>query len=99
MGHPCGGASLSSAVGRFTRMAPRSRNLFPVPLLFMWGVMGTMVGCCVLWGLWSVGSETVTLALELSRRLLSRVNITLSPLAAVAVLHLQFGGGGFIIGS
>jgi hypothetical protein len=65
----------------------------------MWGVMGVMVACCVLWVLLSVGGEPVDFVLRHSRSFLLRFGFSSSYLTEVAVLHLQFAGLGFIVGS
>ena len=82
-----------------THMDTRSRKDFPVRLLFMWGVMGAMVACCLLWVLLSVGGEPVSAFLQLSRRVLASFSVSFSPFAEFAVLHLQFAGLGFLFGS
>ena len=80
-------------------MAAKPPKLFSLPLLLMWGVMGAMVAFCALWVLLINGGEPVDFVLRHNSSLFSQFGFSWSYLAEIAVLHVQFAGLGFIVGS
>jgi hypothetical protein len=74
------------------------RKLFPFTLLFMWGALGAVAGCCVLWIVLSIASEIRELLFSYSNSLLSWLGFSKGFLAALLFLHLQFAGCGFVFG-
>jgi hypothetical protein len=76
--------------------SPRRPNLV---LLFAWGLMGSMLACCLLWVLMSPGGGLIDAAFEWSRSMLARLGISWSRGIEIVLLHLQVAAVGFIVGS
>ena len=73
------------------------RRASPV-LLFMWGVMGTVLAWMLLWMLLSAGGSSVDAAWRWNRHLLQLLGLSWSDATEIAILHLQFAGLGFAAG-
>jgi hypothetical protein len=81
------------------RKVVRSPRRPGLVLLFTWGLMGSMLACCLLWVLMSIGGGLVDTAFEWSRSMLARLGISWSRGLEIVLLHLQVATAGFIIGS
>jgi hypothetical protein len=76
----------------------RPPNSFPFMLLLMWGTLGAVAGCCVLWVLVSVGDELREFISRYSEFVLSKLGFRHNFFTEFVFLHLQFAGLGFVCG-
>jgi len=76
-----------------------SRRYGSTVLLVMWGLMGSAVGCCLLWVMMSVAGGFVESALRASRWLAAQLGISWDQRMEILMLHVQFAALGFIAAS